>query len=111
MPFRSLDGSQASWSAFSVECIHLQSICGYSIDITVLYLVAIFACYAGLLLWVLFLRLDSLRYPLKTYGDVAERILGKVARHICTFLQTLQLVVLVGVHCNRLLLGCVTDVS
>lgn len=71
----------------------------YHIDITVLLLVAIFACYAGLLLWVLFLRLDSLRYPLKTYGDVAERILGKIARHICTFLQTLQLVIL-GVPCN-----------
>lgn len=73
----------------------------YRIDVAVLLLVAIFACYAGLLLWMLFLRLDSLRYPLKTYGDVAERILGKAARHICTFLQTLQLIVLVGIQCNR----------
>ena len=72
---------------------------------------AILACYAGLLLWVLFLRLDSLRYPLKTYGDVAERILGKTARHICTFLQTLQLIVLVGVQCDQLLLRCVTFIS
>lgn len=68
------------------------------IPIDVLCLVAVVACYAGLLLWTLFLRLDSLRYPLKTYGDVAERIFGKAARHICTFLQTLQLVVLVGVQ-------------
>ena len=75
-------------------------ICANPIDVTCLALAAIFAGYAGLLLWVLFLRLDSLRYPLKTYGDLAERILGKTARHICTFLQTLQLVVIVGVQCN-----------
>jgi len=61
--------------------------------------VAVFACYGGLLLWALFFRLDSLRYPLETYGDVAERIFGKAARHVCTFLQTLQLVVLVSVSC------------
>lgn len=66
--------------------------------IDVLNLVALFALYAGLLLWALFIRLDSLRYPLKTYGDVAERIFGKFARHVCTFFQTLQLLVIVGVQ-------------
>ena len=71
-------------------------------------LAAIFAFYSGLILWTLFLRLDSLRYPLKTFGDVAERIFGKVVRHICTFLQTLQLIVIVCIQC---LLDCVSDVS
>lgn len=51
------------------------------------------------MLWMLFLRLDSLRYPLKTYGDLADRIYGKVARYVCTFLQTLQLVVIVAIVC------------
>ncbi|KAF8626471.1 hypothetical protein AX15_004862 [Amanita polypyramis BW_CC] len=55
--------------------------------------------YSGLILWKLFLRLDSLRYPLKTYADIAERIYGKTARHICTFLQTLQLIINVGTIC------------
>ena len=72
------------------------------------WLAAIFAFYSGLILWTLFLRLDSLRYPLKTFGDVAERIFGKVVRHICTFLQTLQLIVIVGVQCR---FYCVSDVS
>ena len=61
---------------------------------------------------MLFLRLDSLRYPLKTYGDLAERIYGKVARHVCTFLQTLQLVVIVSVqHMHVITLVCMSDVS
>jgi hypothetical protein len=59
-------------------------------------LVGVIALYTGLILWRLYIRLDSVKYPLKTYADMAERIFGKTARHICTFLQSLQLVVNVG---------------
>jgi hypothetical protein len=55
--------------------------------------VGVLALYTGLILWRLFVRLDSLKYPLKTYGDMAERIFGKIARHVCTVLQSLQLLV------------------
>ncbi|KAG6812379.1 hypothetical protein H0H92_003192, partial [Tricholoma furcatifolium] len=61
--------------------------------------VGLAALYCGLILWRLYVRLDSLKYPLKTYGDIAERIFGKTARHVCTFLQSLQLIVNVGTIC------------
>ncbi|KAG5730954.1 N amino acid transport system protein [Termitomyces sp. T112] len=57
------------------------------------------ALYCGLILWRLFIRLDSQKYPLRTYADIAERLLGKSARHVCTVLQTLQLIVNVGTIC------------
>jgi len=55
--------------------------------------VGVLALYTGLILWRLFVRLDSLKYPLKTYADMAERIFGNIARHVCTVLQSLQLLV------------------
>ena len=64
----------------------------------VFYLVGAIALYTGLILWRLYIRLDSLRYPLRTYADIAERIFGKPARHICTVLQSLQLLVNVWSH-------------
>ena len=53
----------------------------------------IIATYTGAILWRLFIRLDSPRYPLKTYADITERILRKPARQIVTFLQSLQLLI------------------
>lgn len=55
--------------------------------------------YTGLVLWRLFLALDSSRYPVKTYSDLAERIFGRWARHLVTVLQSIQLIVNVGVIC------------
>lgn len=51
------------------------------------------ALYTGLILWRLFVRLDSARYPVKTYADMAERIFGRAARHIVNVLQSLQLII------------------
>ena len=59
----------------------------------IIVLVGILAGYTGLILWRLFVRLDSVRHPLKTYGDIAERIFGIAARHVCTVLQSIQLLV------------------
>ncbi|KAF8631468.1 hypothetical protein AX15_002382 [Amanita polypyramis BW_CC] len=72
---------------------------GWVPGVIVYFFMGVVATYSGLTLWRLFLKLDSLRYPLKTYGDIAERIYGKFARHICTLLQTLQLIVNVGTIC------------
>ncbi|KAK4704241.1 hypothetical protein P7C70_g1968, partial [Phenoliferia sp. Uapishka_3] len=57
------------------------------------------AALTGAMLWRLFLRMDSVRYPIKTYGDLAERIFGLWARHLCTLLQSVQLVLNVGLIC------------
>lgn len=51
------------------------------------------ALYTGLILWRLFVRLDSPRYPLKSYADLADRIFGPKARHLCNILQSIQLLI------------------
>lgn len=45
----------------------------------------------------MFLQLDSTRYPLNSYGDVAFRIFGPAARHLVNVLRWIQLFCLVGV--------------
>lgn len=45
----------------------------------------------------MFLHLDSDRYPLQTYGDLAFRLYGSVARHSVNILQSIQLVFNVGI--------------
>lgn len=57
--------------------------------------VAAVATYTGFILWRLFVRLDSERYPLRTYSDIVERIYGKRARQASSFLQNVQLLVVV----------------
>jgi hypothetical protein len=44
----------------------------------------------------MFMHLDSDRYPLKTYGDIAFRIYGPWARYTVNTLQSLQLFFSVG---------------
>ncbi len=51
----------------------------------------------GFLLWKMFLALDSDKYPLKTYGDIAFRVYGSVIRHGINFLQVFQLLFNVGI--------------
>jgi hypothetical protein len=55
--------------------------------------VGILSSYSRILLWTLFIRLDSLRYPLKTYADIVERIYGRFACHMCNLLQAMQLLI------------------
>lgn len=73
----------------------------------ILYLLfGVFAFLGGWLLWKVFLGTDSLRYPIKLYGDLAQRIFGTWARHLCSFLQIIQLTLNVGLivrlDCNIL---------
>ena len=44
----------------------------------------------------MFMHLDSDRYPLKTYGDIAFRVYGSWARYTVNVLQSLQLFLSVG---------------
>ncbi|KAK7037552.1 hypothetical protein VNI00_011044 [Paramarasmius palmivorus] len=57
------------------------------------------ACYTGLILSHLFCKLDSVQYPVRTYSDLGGRILGNWFKHLCTALQSLQLIVNVGTIC------------
>lgn len=48
------------------------------------------AGYSGYQLWRMYLQLDSDRYPMKGYGDIAFRVYGAWFRHTCNFLQSFQ---------------------
>ncbi len=70
---------------------------GYGPGIVLYTIFGAMAGYSGWQLWRMFLRLDSDRYPLKTYGDVAFRIYGTWARITVNLLQSIQLLCNVGV--------------
>ncbi|TKY88524.1 hypothetical protein EX895_002512 [Sporisorium graminicola] len=66
----------------------------------VMYIVMGFcAWWCGIALWKLFCQLDSARYPIKSYGDLGERIVGTPMRYTFNALQTLQLIINVGLIC------------
>jgi hypothetical protein len=56
-----------------------------------LYIVfGLLAVYSGLQLWKMFLGLDSTKYPLRNYGDLAMRVYGNGARIGVNVLQSFQ---------------------
>jgi len=72
---------------------------GYVPGVILYFVMGVMACYTGLLLWWLFLKLDSDTFPVKTYSDLVERIFGRWARHVVTVLQSIQLIINVGTIC------------
>jgi hypothetical protein len=70
---------------------------GYGPGVVLFTIFGILAAYGGFLLWRMFLGLDSDRYPLKTYGDIAFRVFGTTARHSVNVLQSVQLLFNVGI--------------
>ncbi|KIW91008.1 uncharacterized protein Z519_08791 [Cladophialophora bantiana CBS 173.52] len=48
------------------------------------------AGYSGYQLWRMYLQMDSDRYPMKGYGDIAFRVYGSWFRHTCNLLQSFQ---------------------
>lgn len=69
---------------------------GYGPGVACFFVFGIMAAYSGFLLWWMFLKLDSERYPIKSFGDLGQRIYGNWFRHLCHILQSLQLVFNVG---------------
>lgn len=49
------------------------------------------------MLWRMFLQLDSDRYPLRSFGDIAFRVTGKFTRHVMNIVQSVQLLFNVGI--------------
>lgn len=70
---------------------------GYGEGITLYTVFAVMAFVAGFYIYQMFLELDSTKYPLKSFGGIAQRTMGTWARHISNFLQSLQLIFNVGV--------------
>ncbi|KAH7886718.1 transmembrane amino acid transporter protein-domain-containing protein [Phlebopus sp. FC_14] len=69
---------------------------GYGPGVACYVVFGIMAAYSGVLLWHMFMKLDSVEYPLKSFGDLGQRIYGPWFRHLCNVLQSLQLIFNVG---------------
>nr|CBX33324.1 oligopeptide transporter protein [uncultured eukaryote] len=69
---------------------------GYAPGVILYFFMGLIAFYTGCILAYLYCKLDSDKYPVLTYSDIGERVCGSAMRHICTVLQSVQLVVNVG---------------
>ena len=58
---------------------------GYGPGIACFLAFGIMAAYSGVLIWHMFLKLDSDRFPLRSFGDLGYRIYGSWFR-TCTLL-------------------------
>jgi Transmembrane amino acid transporter protein len=63
---------------------------GYGPAISLYTIFGALSGYGGWQLWKMFVQIDSDRYPLKGYGDLAFRIFGPWARHVANVLQSFQ---------------------
>lgn len=63
---------------------------GYGPGVVLYTVFGVLAWYSGWQLYRMFLQMDSDRYPLKGYGDIAFRIFGTWARHTVNILQSFQ---------------------
>ncbi|KAG1897827.1 transmembrane amino acid transporter protein-domain-containing protein [Suillus fuscotomentosus] len=70
---------------------------GYGPGVACFFVFGIMAAYGGFILWRLFLKLDSERYPVKSFGELGQRIYGRWFGNLCNILQSLQLVFNVGI--------------
>ena len=51
------------------------------------------AFYCGGLLWWLYVKMDSDRFPVKSYSDISERVAGKFMRLFVTWLVFIHMIV------------------
>jgi hypothetical protein len=70
---------------------------GYVGGVLVYTGMGLMAFFAGWQIWRMFLKLDSDRYPMRTFGDLGFRIYGTYTRHGMNILQSVQLLFNVGV--------------
>ncbi|EED16905.1 amino acid transporter, putative [Talaromyces stipitatus ATCC 10500] len=54
------------------------------------------AIYSGYLLWDVFMGLDSFHYPIRHFGDLGFRLYGPWMRYLINVLQSIQLILNVG---------------
>ncbi|KAF8120731.1 transmembrane amino acid transporter protein-domain-containing protein [Boletus edulis] len=70
---------------------------GYGPGVACFVVFGVMAAYSGILLWHMYLKLDSDRFPLRSFGDLGYRIFGNWFRILCNVLQSLQLIFNVGI--------------
>jgi hypothetical protein len=63
---------------------------GYGPGVVLYTLFGALSCYSGLQLWNIFVGLDSTRFPMRNYGDVAFRVYGSWARTLVNIMQSFQ---------------------
>lgn len=63
---------------------------GYGPGFALYTVFGLMACYSGLQLWRIFVGLDSTRFPMRNYGDMAFRVFGSWARILVNVLQSFQ---------------------
>ncbi|KAF7979763.1 hypothetical protein HWV62_40780 [Athelia sp. TMB] len=65
---------------------------GYWPGCVVFFVFGCLAGFTGFLIMYMYGKLDSPLYPIRHFGDLADRIFGRWARHVCNILQSLQLI-------------------
>lgn len=63
---------------------------GYGPGFALYTVFGLMAAYSGMQLWKIFVGLDSTRFPMRNYGDMAFRIFGSYARILVNVLQSFQ---------------------
>lgn len=69
---------------------------GYGKGAGLYFLFAIIGAYCGLLIWRLFMDLNSKTHPVRTFADLAFRLWGKPGKIIVTILHSLYLLLVVA---------------
>ena len=65
--------------------------CGYGLGAGIFVLLGIAAAFSGLMIWKVFIALDSSRYPMLSFGDPFFRLFGSRTRHFINVTQALQM--------------------
>lgn len=63
---------------------------GYGPGVALYVIFSIAAGISGIILWKIYLGLDSSRYPILSYGDTFFRVFGAKSRHFINATQALQ---------------------
>lgn len=64
---------------------------GYGLGIGIYLVFGIAAALSGLMLWKVFVSLDSTRFPILSFGDLFLRVYGVHSRRIINVLQSFQM--------------------
>ncbi|KAF7354431.1 Transmembrane amino acid transporter protein-domain-containing protein [Mycena venus] len=72
---------------------------GMAPGICLYVLFGVVAFISGVMINRIYLRIDSVRYPISLYGDMCERTVGSWLKYISSFLQCIQLTINVGLIC------------
>ncbi|KAK8098566.1 uncharacterized protein PG998_014052 [Apiospora kogelbergensis] len=82
-----LGPSQTPWSFSQL---------GYGPGFALYTVFGLLSGYSGLILWELFLKLDSDRFPMRNYSDLFGIIFGPGVKHFVNIAQAIQLIAVLG---------------